>query len=243
MKRVVQLMMFWLLTPFLCESQEVQITNIQMKGSDVILTYNLIDERIDRSYSIHLYNSIDNFIQPVKKVSGDVGVDIPVGANKTIVWKAKDELGDFNDGIKLEIKGQLYVPFIELDGIEKGMVVKRGKFADFRWTGGRGDNILTVDLYQGDKLVRGLGELPNTGNAILKIPNNVKPGAGYRYKVSDERNRDEVVYSPSFEVKRKFPLLIKIGSGITLSVFSYYVIKSLIPVNEPDISGPPFPGE
>lgn len=220
-------------------AQEVQITNIQMKGPDMLVTYNLIDERIDRSYSMHLYTSLDNFIQPVEKVSGDVGVDIPVGANKTIVWNAKEELGEFNDGIKLEIKGQIYVPFIELDGVEKGMILKRGKMADIRWTGGRGDNILNVDLYQGEKLVRGLGELPNTGNAMLKIPNNVPPGKEYRYKISDERNRDEVVFSPTFEVKRKFPLLIKAGSGITIGVFGYYLIKSLIPVNEPDITSPP----
>lgn len=242
MKRIIQLLSMIWLVPYFGNGQEVQITNIQMKGSDVVLTYNLIDERIDRSYSIHLYTSIDNFIQPVEKVVGDVGVDIPVGANKTITWHAQEELGpDFNQGIKLEVKGQIYVPFIELDGIEKGMVLKRGKLTDFRWTGGRGDNILTVDLYQGDKLIRGLGELPNTGNAMMKVPSNVKPGNGYRWKVSDERNRDEVVYSPTFGVKRKFPLLIKIGGGIALGTFGYYLVKSLIPVNEPDIAAPPFP--
>ncbi|MEP0984564.1 hypothetical protein [Ekhidna sp.] len=239
--KVIQLIGLFTLLPYLALSQEVQITNIQMKGQDMIINYNLIDERIDRSYSMHLYTSLDNFIQPVEKVSGDVGVDISVGANKTIVWNVKDELETFNDGIKVEIKGQVYVPFIELDGVEEGMILKRGKITDIRWTGGRGDNILNVDLYQGDKLVRGLGELPNTGDAMLKIPNNIPPGKNYRYKISDERNRDEVVFSPTFEVKRKFPLLIKAGSGITLGVFGYYLVKSLIPVNEPDISSPPFP--
>ncbi|WP_421763529.1 hypothetical protein [Ekhidna sp.] len=239
--KVIQLIGLFTLLPYLAIAQEVQITNIQMKGQDMIINYNLIDERIDRSYSMHLYTSLDNFIQPVEKVSGDVGVDISVGANKTIVWNVKDELETFNDGIKVEIKGQVYVPFIELDGVEEGMILKRGKITDIRWTGGRGDNILNVDLYQGDKLVRGLGELPNTGDAMLKIPNNIPPGKNYRYKISDERNRDEVVFSPTFEVKRKFPLLIKAGSGITLGVFGYYLVKSLIPVNEPDISSPPFP--
>lgn len=223
-------------------SQEVQITNVQMKGEDMLITYNLIDERIDRSYSMHLYNSLDNFIQPVKSVSGDVGIDIPVGANKTITWNIKEELGaDFNKGIQVEIKGQVYVPFIELDGIERGMTLKRGKASDIRWTGGRGDNILSVDLYQGEKLVRGFGELPNTGSATLKMPSGVPPGKNYRYKISDERNRDEVVFSPAFEVKRKYPLAIQVGSGIAIGVFGYYLIKSLIPVNEPDIGAPALP--
>ncbi|MEM7299241.1 MAG: hypothetical protein AAF391_13365, partial [Bacteroidota bacterium] len=164
------------------------------------------------------------------------------GANKKIVWNAKEELGaDFSEGLKLEIKGQIYVPFIELDGIEEGMIVKRNNPNFLRWTGGRGDNILSVELYQGNQLVRGFGELPNTGTATLKIPNSVKPGKNYRYRISDERNRDEVVFSPAFEVKRKFPLWIKLGSGIAVGTFGYFLVKSLIPVNEPDIAAPPFP--
>lgn len=232
------------LFPFLGYGQEVQITNIQLRGDEVALTYNLLDERIDRSYAMHLYTSRDNFIQPVDHVSGDVGVDIPVGANKVILWNAKKALGeDFSSGIKFEIKGQVYVPFIELEGVKEGMVVKRGKSTDFRWSGGRGDNILTVDLYKGEQLIRGLGELPNTGTATLKLPKDIKPGSGYRYKISDERNRDEVVYSKSFTIKRQVPLEIMIGSGAALSVFGYYLIKSLIPVREPDIAGPPPPPE
>lgn len=221
-------------------SQEVQITSLQAKGSNVIVQYNLIDERIDRSYSIRLYTSLDNYIQPVELVTGDVGIDIPVGANKKMIWNAKEELGDeFSDGIKLEIKGQQYVPFIELDGIEEGMVIKRNKAQDIRWTGGRGDNILTLELYKGDRLVRGFGELPNTGNATMKIPSSVKPGKRYRYRISDKRNRDEVVFSPSFDVQRKFPLWIKLGSGAALGTFGYFLIQSLIPENVPDIEGPP----
>ena len=221
-------------------AQEVQITNLQVKGPNVIVQYNLIDERIDRSYSIHLYTSLDNYIQPVEMVSGDVGIDISVGANKKITWNAEEELGTgFSDGIKLEIKGQQYVPFIELDGIEEGMVVKRTKSQDLRWTGGRGDNILTLELYKGDRLVRGFGELPNTGNATMKIPSSVKPGKRYRYRVSDKRNRDEVVFSPYFDVQRKFPLWMKIGSGAAIGTFAYFLIQSLIPEKVPDIEGPP----
>ena len=242
MKRMLRLSLLLFLLPFFGYSQEVQITNIQLKGTDVVLTYNLIDERIDRSYSIHMYSSLDNYIQPLELVSGDVGIDIPVGGNKRITWSAQDELGmEFNKGLKIEVKGQIYVPFIELDGITEDMVLKRGNPTDIRWTGGRGDNILSVDLYQGDKLVRSFGELPNTGKSTLKIPKNVPPGKDYRYRISDERNRDEVVYSPSFEVRRKYPLGIKLGGGAALSVFGYYLIQSLIPVTEPDITGPPFP--
>lgn len=222
--------------------QEIQITNIQMKGEDISVTYNLIDERIDRSYSIHLYNSQDNFIEPVKLVKGDVGVDISVGPNKTITWKAKEELGaDFTGGMKLEIKGQIYVPFVELDGIEENMIIKRGQPTDLVWFGGRGDNILNVELYRGDQLIKSFEELPNTGSASLTIPTNVPPGEGYLFRISDSRNRDEVVFSNQFIIQRKIPLLPKIGAGTFLTIGGYLLIKSLIPENVPDIPEPPTP--
>lgn len=234
-------MISWLLS-HLGVSQEIQITNILMRGEEITVSYNLIDERLDRSYTIRLYNSIDNFIRPVELVSGDVGVDILVGPNKTITWKAKEELGeDFNGGIKLELKGQVYVPFVELDGFEEGMTFKRGTNNDLVWFGGRGDNILVVELYQGDQLVKNFDEYPNTGKASIVIPSSVKPGNGYRYRISDSRNRDEVVYSKPFNVQRKFPLIPKMSLFTMLGIGGYFLVDSLIPVNVPDISEPPLP--
>lgn len=51
-------------------AQEIQITNIQQRGEKVFVQYNLLDERLDRSYSVRLYTSMDNFIRPVEKVTG-----------------------------------------------------------------------------------------------------------------------------------------------------------------------------
>ena len=222
--------------------QEIQITNIQKKGGEISVNYNLVDERLDRSYSIHLYTSQDNFIQPVELVKGHVGVDISVGPNKRMVWNASEELGaDFTGGLKLELKASLYVPFIELDGIEENMIMKRGTPIDLVWSGGRGDNILNVELYKGDQLVKSFEELPNTGSASLVIPTKVKPGENYLYRISDSRNRDEVVFSKRFIVQRKIPLVPKIALGTFLSAGGYFLIKSLIPVTVPDIAEPPVP--
>ncbi|MGB3467146.1 MAG: hypothetical protein WBA74_17830 [Cyclobacteriaceae bacterium] len=240
MKNTIVICLLYFLLPDFAGAQEIQIINIQQRGDKVTLQYNLLDERLDRSYSVRLYTSMDNFIRPVENVTGDVGVDIPVGPNKTITWNAKEELGEFySGGIKLELKGQVYVPFVELDGIEKGMTLKRGVPNDLVWFGGRGDNILSVELYQKGKLVKSFDELPNTGKASIMIPTKVKPGQDYQYRVSDSRNRDEVVFSKPFIVKRKIPLGTKITLGTVVGVGAYFLIKSLIPVTEPDIEGPP----
>lgn len=237
---IIFLSILCFLLPDTLTGQEIQIINIQQRGDKITVQYNLLDERLDRSYSVRLYTSMDNFIRPVDQVTGDVGVDIPVGPNKTIVWNAREELGEFyKGGIKLELKGQVYVPFVELDGIEKGMTFKRGVANDLVWFGGRGDNILSLELYQKDKLVKSFPELPNTGKASVTIPVKIKPGANYQYRISDSRNRDEVVYSKPFSIKRKVPLGTKLTVGTILGVGAYWLIKSLIPVTEPDIEGPP----
>jgi len=80
-------------------AQEVDITHVELQGSDVIIHYNLQDEDLNRRYSLHLYNSIDNYIQPIEKVSGDIGVDIAVGDNKKVVWHAMEELGEDFDAV------------------------------------------------------------------------------------------------------------------------------------------------
>jgi hypothetical protein len=211
-------------------AQQIEITNIQRKGPDITIQYNLADERIDRSYSVYLYTSKDSYIKPMEKVSGDVGVDIPIGENRKMVWHAKEELGaDFSGDLSLEIKGNFYIPFITLDGVNAGQVFVRGQANDFIWSGGRGDNILNFELYKGDQLVKSFEERPNNGNTSLTIPIKVKPGDNYRFRISDKRNRDDVIYTDRFVVKRRIPLSIQLGGAVIVGAGIGILIQSLIP--------------
>jgi len=235
-----------LLTPFTflyytVSAQEVNITHVELQGSDVIIHYILQDEDLNRRYSLHLYNSIDNYIQPMEMVSGDIGVDIAVGENKKVVWHAMEELGeDFDGEVALELKGSIYIPFISMDGFEDYKLFKRGKPYDLIWSGGRGDNILNFELYQGDTKVKVFEERPNVGNTLLVIPTDVKPGKNYRFKISDTRNRDEVVFTSTFIIKRKIPLALKLGLGFAVGGIVGYLIGSS-DSSEPDIPEPPLP--
>ena len=220
-------------------SQEVLIDQIRVKGEDVILTFSLKDEDPDQRYSLHLYSSIDNFIQPLQLVEGDIGIDIPVGGNKQVIWHAGDELGaDFDGDVALEIQGNIYTPFISIESFEAYGTLKRGKPYTFNWAGGRGDNVLRFELYQGDRKASVFEERPNVGSTSLVIPTDVKPGKDYRFRVSDVRNRDEIVYTGTFNVKRKIPLLMKIGMFLGIAGGTYFLIpetgEDVIPLpNEP----------
>lgn len=241
MNKCVRVLLFSFLFPIsYLFGQEIDITNVKLVGDAVEVHYNLVDERVDRSYSINLYTSSDNFIQPMTSVSGDVGIDIPVGENKVLIWDAKKDLGDsFNGSVALEVKGNYYVPFITIEGFQKGQEFKRTKHQEIVWSGGRGDNILNFELYRGENLVKTFEERPNNGNTKLTFPRGIKPGGDYRLKISDTKNRDEAVFTDTFVIKRKYPLGAQLGVVFILGAGVGYLIKSLVPKDEPDIVAPP----
>ncbi len=244
MNKCVNVLLFGLLLIPITFSygQEIDITTVKLVGDAVEVHYNLIDERVDRSYSINLYTSQDNYIQPMTSVSGDVGIDIPVGENKVLIWDAKKDLGaSYKGAIALEVKGNYYVPFITIEGFQEGQEFKRTKHQEIVWSGGRGDNILNFELYRGENLVRTFEERPNNGNTKLTFPRGIKPGGDYRLKISDTKNRDEAVFTDTFVIKRKYPLGAQLGIVFILGAGVGYLIKSIVPKDEPDIAVPPLP--
>ena len=240
---LVKISILYLLVLFFNNSlaQEVKITKLELQGNDVVIYYDLLDENLEHKYSLHLYSSYDNYIQPLELVEGDIGVEIAVGVNKKVIWHAREEFGkDIPEDIAFELQGNIYIPFIALDGFEDYQVFKRGKPYDISWTGGRRENVLIYELYQGNRKVKVFEERPNEGKTKLTIPTDVKPGKDYKFKISDKRNRDEVIYSGIFEIKRKVPLGLKLGIGIaaTGAVGAYIITR---PVGEKEISEPPLP--
>lgn len=231
-----------LIPTFHIAAQEVRIKKVEIQANgDIVVSYNLLDDQLDRKYALYLYASTDNYIQPLEKVTGDVGVNIAVGENKQITWHAKEELGDgFEGSIALELKGNIYIPFITLDGFDDYKALKRGKPYDITWTGGRGDNILNFELYQGEEKIIVFEERPNVGNTSMTIPKKVKPGT-YRFKISDSRNRDEVVFTANFIVKRKIPLVVTVGVGVVVVGGTILLIDMLSKDKENKIGDPPLP--
>ena len=114
---------------------------------------------------------------------------------------------------------------------------KRGKPYEITWEGGRGDNVLLFELYRDERKIHVFDERPNVGNSTFIIPADVKPGNNYRFKISDKRNKDEVVFTDSFRIKRKTPLAAKAGIGLIAAGLVGVLIST---TGEPDEI--PFPG-
>lgn len=215
------LIVFFLLISVPLLSQQFTIKRVEVSGDKINLYYDLIDDIQQRAYTISLYSSKDNFISTLEKVSGDVGLEVKPGGNRKIVWNAKEELGaDFEGKVGLEVRGRVYIPFVRLDGLNK--TFKRDKPYEITWTGGTQQNILNFDLYKGEDKITTFPNISNVGHYTLTMPISVKPGKGYKFKITDTRNKDQIVYSAPFGVSRKIPLMMKVipvallGGGIYL---------------------------
>lgn len=215
-------------------SQKFNITKVELSGGKINLYYDLIDTIAARNYTINLFSSNDNFVTPLTKAEGDLGLEVKPGGNRKIVWNALDELGPQFDGkVSLEVRGRVYIPFIRLDGLQK--TFKRGVGNEITWTGGTQQNILNFDVYKGNDKITSFPNIANVGHSSLMLPLSIKPGSGYRFKITDTKNKDQVVYSQPFAVKRKIPLLVKAIPVVLIGGAAYLIASgNKGPANIPD---------
>jgi len=192
------------------QAQEFVIKTVELTPDKVILHYDLIDSTKNRTYTVHVYSSRDNFLAPLIKTSGDIGLEVKPGLNRKIAWNSKEELGNYFEGdVELEVRGGVYIPFIRFDGFNEVKSRKRAVPFLVKWSGGTQQNILNFQLYKNDRLVYTFPNVPNSHEYKLTIPSSVKPGDNYRLKVSDSRNKDQQMVSSGFNIKRKIPLALK----------------------------------
>ncbi len=240
MKKILFILVItWSVSATKAVAQEFVMTKVEMTGTSIILYFNLVDTVKARTYTINLYSSKDNFIAPLQKVSGDVGLEVKPGQTRKIVWNAKEELGaSYRGEVELEVRGRLYIPFVRFDGFQDEQVIRRGKPKTMTWSGGTRQNILNFSIYdKNGEFVDVIPNVANSGSYEMVIPMTVKPGKGYYFLVSDSKNKDQVMKTPPFEVKSKVPLGMKL---IPVAIVGAAAVL-LLPKSTSDktISGPP----
>ena|SRR5882762_596961 len=224
------------------QAQDIIIKRVELENEKVYLFYNLIDSTRGRNYTVNLYSSRDNFINPLQKLQGDVGLEVVPGNDRKIEVNVKEEFGAAFEGkLAFELRAKVYIPFIRLDGFNDYKKFKRGKPYELHWSGGRPQNVLNFELYRGENKITAFTNIANAGKYNLVFPPDTKPGSNYRFRISDSKNRDEIVNTGAFTIARKFPLLLKALPVIAVGGALYFVTKPK-PQCEgclPDFSGPP----
>ncbi|HMR56771.1 MAG TPA: hypothetical protein PLM56_11065 [Cyclobacteriaceae bacterium] len=189
-------------------AQQLNVKRVELSGDDIIVHFALLDSLAGRTYSVNLYSSRDNFVNPLTHVTGDMGMDIKPGVELKVVWNAKQELGAaFDDKIAIELRARVYIPFLRFDSFSK---IKRGKPTQVTWRGGTPQHILNFELWRKGGRVLTIPNVPNAGHTKLEIPASVKRGKGYTFKIVESRNKDLAIQTQPFAVKPKVPFLIKV---------------------------------
>jgi hypothetical protein len=127
-----------------------------------------------------------------------------------------------------------------LKGFEDFKSIKRGVPFPMTWSGGQTRNLITFDLYRGDTRTNFSVPVTNSGSNTFVIPTNIKPGGNYRFRISDSKNKEDVVYSSEFSIKRKVPLLYKVVPIAVVGGFVYYIFSQDPPLPN-EIPGAPCP--
>ncbi len=121
-------MILFLLCPIWSYAQDLTIKRIELENEKVMLYYDLIDTIQERVYAVNLYSSKDNFINPLKSVTGKWGLEVKPGLNNKIELNASEEFGaDFEDKVAFELRAKVYIPFIRIEGFDNNPKFKRTK--------------------------------------------------------------------------------------------------------------------
>lgn len=229
---------FVMLTVNVLFAQEFNIKQVEMASDGVSIYYDLKDTTRNRLYSVFVFTSRDNFLNPLTKVKGDAGLEVQPGVNRKIIWDPKEFGPTFRGDVEIEIRGKVYVPFIRFNNFYK--TIKRAKPTPLTWGGGTRQNILNFSLFnKDDELVTVIPNVANSGNYDITLPKTVKPGGGYYFIVADSKNKDQMMKTSSFVVKRKVKLVYKILPVLLVGGVVYLLLPEPGPDVLSDPSGPP----
>ncbi len=187
-------------------SQSIQNVKAIFMDGKVTIHYDLAATATGQKYQIEVYGSHNNYQTPLRLVTGDVGKDRVAGNSKKIEWDALNELETFNNDIIFKISGAVtFAPVIFINPVQ-GTAVRRGKSTIIKWTGGVKGQAMKVELTQGGKSVRSMGEVANAGSYTWAVPKNTRKGS-YTIKLVAAQEATE---SSAIVVKAKVPFMLKL---------------------------------
>jgi hypothetical protein len=195
-----------LLVATYCQAQSIQNVRASFANGKVTVVYDLTGAGQGQQFNLDLYASHDNFLKPLKQVSGDIGKNVSGGTTKRIEWDAAAELGAFSGQITFRIKGDPVPVAWAFKNPADGSSVRRGKSSTIQWEGGLKNQTVRLELLKDSKQVLAVGEMTNSGEYIWAVPKDLKTGE-YTVKLSAGQ---ESAQSAPFRVKAKVPLILKV---------------------------------
>ena len=202
MRLVIALVFILIALPAVSLAQEVKNIIVRLDNDKLIVNYDLEGES-QESYLVTLFSSHDNFENPVKSVSGDIGEEIKPGMKREVVWMAAEDLMGFSGNLQVKVRAQ-WVPLIEFNIPNK---FKRGKSYEVKWKSNSSTPTLNFNLANSEKVIEQMGRVENDGSWIWKVPIKQKVGKNFQLTAISINRKAQ---SSSFRISRKIPLMIKL---------------------------------
>ncbi len=219
-------------------SQRIEVVRANVNGDIVNITYDLISLNQNHLFEIRVYGSHNNYTFPLSLVSGEVGNDIKPGQNKSVVWRAADELGTFSGDVTFQIRGSVTgevvveappqieetpveaipvetepaeesIPDLSINNPGAGSSFKIGKSMPLHWNGGKPNEDIKIELFKSNNMLRNVGTSPNNGSLLWTVPKDIK-GSDFKIKLFNINTPESAVFSGEFKIKGKTALIIKL---------------------------------
>jgi hypothetical protein len=204
-------------------AQSFENVKASASGNKVSITYDLLASRSEDTYAVEIFGSHDNFTNPIRLVSGDVGTNVKPGTNKSVEWRVEDELKSYKGIVTFELRGKQNILKLNFKNPVAGKSVRRGKRMNIAWGGGLTSEDVRINLYQGDIMIAPVTEVRNMGEYTWVLPKSTKKGGGYYLKMTSAKTNESVI-SGQFKVKSKTPMLVKILPFIAIGAAVPFVL-------------------
>lgn len=214
-------------------AQAIKSVSAEARGEVVYIDYVLDQGAGAEVYKVSLYAILDSFTVQLEKVSGDIGDQVYAGSNR-IVWDAISEYPRFDGEIEFEVR---VIPAFFILKPDPGLILKRGTSYVFEWYGaGSNADSLRLDLLRENEYESQIGEALNSNTYRWNIPGKTKPGSNFQLKVTGTARTGITGLSPTFTIKRKTPILLKVGPIVALGALGAIL---LWPEPDPEPLPPP----
>lgn len=195
------------------QAQTIQNVKASFQDGKAFVTYDLIGGKAGQKYAFDLYSSHNNYITPLRRVVGDIGKNIDLGTDKKIEWDAAGELGAFKGDITFKVRGEPIAMAFSFKTPAEGGFVRRGKTTVVQWDGGKQDQNVQLELFEGSERIQSFAETKNNGSYTWELPKDMKMGS-YTLKL---KAGQETTQSGAFTVKSKIPMLLKLAPILVLA--------------------------
>lgn len=190
---------FAFITFKILSAQECGNIHAEYDNEKVYIYYDLNSSSETADYFVSVNCSKNNFKEPLKFVSGDVGRNIKAGKNLKITWDCQKEYYEIDlKEIDFKVAAVNVAPANYYTANITGKI-KRGNKVVIAWFSGSGGEEINIDLYKKGAYYKRIISTMDLGSFQWEISKSIEKGNEYQIKITNPEKNE--MFSDRFEIK------------------------------------------